>query len=119
MKFGNSISPIQLNQHEYCIMTTAQMYNSNSIRITIPKLMTDISPMKSVYFNKNIFLNAPECRPAVDSRISLQQHITIPRSQQCSLGSRADEYGIVPAGTKLICMCMNNNVKDLRVVDVI
>ena len=119
MKFGNSLSSIQLEQNEYCIMTSNQHYTSSYINVKIPKLMTAIPSSRTDYFNRNIFINAKECKPAVSQTVSLQDHISIPRSQQCSLASRADEWGIVPRGTRLIALCMNGNVKDLRIIDVI
>lgn len=119
MKFGNSLSPIQLEQNEYCIMTSSQYHNSSYIDVKLPKLMTDIQSARTAYFNKNIFINAKECKPSVSSTISLQDHLSIPRSQQCSLQSRADEYGIVPQGTRLIARCMNGNIKDLRIIDIL
>lgn len=120
MKYGSgAISSVELNQNEYCFMHGRHYYNSSNIQTVIPKLMTDIPAQTSEYFNRNIFVNASECKPVSDSKVFFQHYITVPRSQQCSLADKADKNGYVADGTKVICLCMNNNIKDLRIIDVL
>lgn len=117
MTFVNSISPITLNQNEYCFLTSSQWYNSPSFRVRIPKLMSNIPQARTEYFNRNIFVNASTCRPLSATSVTCQDYITVQKSDQCSLYGISDINGFVPKNTRLTCLCMNNNIKDMRIID--
>lgn len=117
MTFVNTISPITLNQNEYCFLTSRQYYDRREFQVRIPKLMSDISQSKTEYFNRNIFVNASKCKPVAKQTLQTQDYITVRKSDQCSLKPVADINGYVAKGTRVTCICMNNNIKDMRIID--
>lgn len=117
MKIGNSFGTIELDKNEYCITTAPAHYTSKSFKVKFPKLMSELSSANKEVFNRNIFLNDKPCKPVSANSVSLLNYITVERSEQCSLIAVADINGIVPAGTTLVCLCMNNNIKDMKIID--
>lgn len=116
-----SISGINLSQTEYCFLVGNQYYGNSRFNITIPKLMPNVTNTKTEPFNRNILVNAKECKPTVNNTLTVQNYISIPRSGQCSLYPKVinPETGIVPGGTGIICSCMNGNYKDMKIMDYI
>ena len=117
VKIAN-VSDIALAQYEYCFLKGDQYFNSSSFHVKIPKLMPSVTPKQTEPFNKNILVNASTCKPSVNGSIKVQDYVTIKRSRQCSLyhkiGNIKDE---VLDGTGVTCLCMNNNYKDIRIID--
>lgn len=112
-----NLTDLQINQIEYCYMTSSQHYSSTSIQVRVPKLMPMLLPSSTKVFNKNILINDNSCRPHVRNSIKTQSYITVKRSPNCSLAHKADINGIVAAGTNVSCTCMNGNIKDMIVTD--
>ena len=113
-----NIGDVVLSQNEYCFLVGWQYYNNSSFHVTIPKLMPSVTTPRTEPFNKNILVNAKECKPTVDNTMKVQNYVTIKRSNQCSLYHKiGNEKGQVPSGTGVTCLCMNNNYKDMRIID--
>ena len=113
-----NISDISLNQNEYCILYGNHHYSNSNLKIQIPKLMTNVtSPMRDP-FNRNILVNAIECKPSVDNTLHIKNHITVKKSAQCSLAHNViDEYGTIPNKLGLIALCMNGNYRNMTIID--
>lgn len=113
-----NISDISLDQNEYCVLYGNHHYSNSNLRIQIPKLMTSVISPVTDPFNRNILVNARDCKPSVDNSLYVKNYITVKRSNQCSLSNNViDEYGTIPHGLGLICLCMNGNYRNMVVVD--
>lgn len=111
-------SNMDLNLNEYCVLQGTQYYNNRYLDIKIPKLMTDVTPPMRESFNRNILVNAPACKPVIDNFIRVKDSISVKRSSQCSLHENIiDQYGNIPDGLGLICSCVNNNYKNMIIID--
>lgn len=113
----HNITDLKLNQNEYCYLTNTDYHSAGSFHVRVPKLMPLMLSPSTKVFNKNIFVNDSACKPSVGNSVSTQTYITVKRSPNCSLAHKADKYGIVYAGTKITCTCMNGNFKDLIITD--
>ena len=110
-------SDITLNQNEYAFLVGDQLYYESYMKVRIPKLMPDLIGSGKEVFNRKIFLNADKCMPVSNKEVQIQDYITVKRSNQCSLADRANKAGFVPDGTRVICLCMNNDYRDMLIID--
>lgn len=101
---------------EYCYLSEDQYFDNEVFKIKIPKLMPDLIPDKNISYNKNIFYNEKDSKP-VANNVQLQTYITVPKSEHCSLQPIADVNGMVKKNTCVLCICMNGNIKDMRIID--
>ena len=111
-----NISDINLNQIEYCYLSGDQNIDSDSFKIKIPKLMTNLADEIDNIINKDIFSNASDCRP-VANNVKLQSFITVKKSKQCKLYPKNKDITTIPDKTRVICNCINNNIKNMVIVD--
>ena len=115
-----NISDISLNQNEYCILHGDHHYSNSILKIKIPKLMMNVTAPMRDHFNRNILVNANDCKPTVDNTLYVKDYITVRRSSQCSLSYKIkDEHGTVPDGLGVICLCMNGNYRNMIITDTI
>lgn len=120
-----NVSELELQNTEYCYLVGNQKYTNSSFMVKVPRIMPNISKKGRDSFNKNILVNATDCKPSVVSSIYMYDYITVKRSPQCSLQGVAtiyerprDEYPtIIRSGTKLKCLCTNGDYKSLTIVD--
>ena len=114
-----NINDLTLDQNEYCILQGTQYYGNSSFNIKIPKLMTNVTSPRTDPFNRNIFVNAKDCKPVVSSNLYVQNYITVKKSQQCSLQHKIsnNDTKTIPSGTGVTCLCMNGNYRDMVIVD--
>ena len=111
-------SDMDINLNEYCVLQGTQYYNNNYLNIKIPKLMTDVTPPMRETFNRNILVNSPNCKPSIDNSIRVKDYISVKRSSQCNLSTNIiDEHGNIPNGLGLICSCVNNNYRNMIIID--
>ena len=120
VKYEN-VGDISLSQTEYCFLVGRQYAGNKYFKIKIPRLMPNVLSHRVETFNRNILVNAKECKPSVNSIITTQNFITVERSAQCSLFSRIDneEYETIPSGVGVICTCTSGNYRDMKITDVI
>lgn len=110
-----NISDINLSPIEYCYISGDQDVTSKTFKVRVPKIMTSLlDPLDSI-INKNIFINAKECKPSVN-HIKLQTYITVPKSNNCSF-TEISKDNKVKNGTRILCNCMNSNIKDITIID--
>lgn len=115
-----NISDISLDQNEYCVLDGVQNAYNSHFNIKIPKLMTSVTSDMNDPFNRNILVNANECKPTIATSLYVQNHISVPRSSQCSLSDKIiDKYNNIPDGLGVICLCMNGNYRDMKIIDYI
>lgn len=120
-----SISELELQDTEYCYLVGNQKYSNSSFKVKVPRIMPNVTKKGRDSFNKNILINATECKPSVSSSVYMYDYITVRRSAQCDLFGAAtiyehptDDYPtIIRSGTKLRCLCTNGNYKELTIVD--
>jgi len=120
-----NVSELELQNTEYCYLVGNQKYYNTTFMVKIPRIMPNVSKKGRESFNKNILVNAPDCKPSVSSSIYTYDYITIKRSPQCSLEDIATIYArpsdtyptIIRSGTKLRCSCTNGDYKTLTIVD--
>ena len=80
--------------------------------------MTDVTPPMKDNFNRNILVNANDCKPLIENSLKVKDYISVKRSSQCSLGYNIiDEKGNVPEGLGVICLCVNGNYRNMIVTD--
>ena len=117
-----SITDLQLNENEYCYTVASGHYTDNSFKIRITKYMSLLSGNADIcrnYFNKNIFINDKDCIPTPNNFVKCQNYLTVNRAPTCTLYGKIDSNGILPANTAIKCVCMNNNIKDLYITDIV
>lgn len=119
-----NVSDVSLNQNEYCVLVGSQYYNNSSFRVKIPKLMTNVTSPMNDPFNRNILVNAKDCKPFIDNSLNVKNYINVKRSSQCSLLNRiinydneSHYYGYLPDNLGVICLCMNGNYRDMIITD--
>ncbi len=118
MQTVKNLKDLMFNQGEYAYLYEKQKYYAKNFKVRVPKLMPKVPKNGSkVLFNKNIFINDAACKPNVFNSITTQGYITIPRSPNCSLQHKADKYGWIYPNLQLTCNCMNNNIRDLNIID--
>ena len=120
-----NVSDLGLESIEYCYLVGNQKYSNRSFMVKLPRIMPNISKKGRDSFNKNILVNASECKPSVSSSLYMSDYITVKRSSQCSLFDVATIYErptdelptIIRTGTKLKCICTNGDYKNLTIID--
>lgn len=117
----STLEDLKLDTYEYCFLVGKQHHLNSTFRVLVPKVMPYIlgtaeklSPNK---FNKNIFINDDATKPTIQDQVFTQNYITLKRSTNCNLSHLADHMGNIPANTKLRCLCLNSNPKDLLIID--
>ena len=118
MQTVKNLKDLLINHAEYAYVYEKQKYYARSFKVRVPKLMPKVPRVGSkISFNKNIFINDAACKPNVSNSIYTQGYITIPRSPNCNLHHKADRHSWIHPETQLTCNCMNNNIRDLNIVD--
>ena len=113
-----NVSDISLDQNEYCVLHGSQKYNNSSFRVRIPKLMTNVTSHMNDPFNRNIFVNAKDCKPSINTSLTVKDYITIKKSPQCSLSHNViNDYGDLPNNLGVICLCVNGNYRNMIITD--
>lgn len=115
----NGLLDFNLNEEENGVLVEATPYSSEEFKMYIPRLMPNISKNSGktrISFDRNIFLNASECKPSVNSNISTQGFITIKKFRTISLIYIATK-GIIAAGTKFKLKVMGKNVDQIFISD--
>jgi len=112
-----NITDVTLSQNEYGFLVGKQYYANSTFAITIPKLMPNVTKPNTEPFNRNILVNAKDCKPSVGNSIKVQNYITVKRSPNCTLLHKAGRDYIVPSGTRVECLCTNNNYKNIQIID--
>lgn len=113
-----NISDVSLSQNEFCSLVGYQYYANTTFKLRIPKLMPSVTSPMNDPFNKNILVNASDCKPSVNNTLRVQNYITVQRSPQCSLAHKiVNIRNEVPDGLGITCLCMNGNYKDMAIVD--
>ena len=110
------IGEINLRPIEYCLIVGDQDFNNKKFKISIPKLMQNTININDNVINKDIFSNAPDCKPQPNN-VKLQNYITVKKSTLCSLPVKESTDNIVPDNTQIICQSVNGNIKDMLIID--
>ena len=117
-----SISDLTLSENEYCYTVKDKPYTSQTFEIRIPKfmpLMTGLANSCKLYFDRNIFLNDSDCMPMPDNYILNQNYLTINRAPTCTLFSKSNDDGIIYKNTRVKCTCLNGDIKNLVITDIV
>lgn len=114
------LSDLQLNDIEYCFLVGDHSVDSKEFRVRNPKLtpLIDTSKVdsKNIVFNSSIFINSSKARPSINKKIHTQNYITVKKSNNCTLDHLAIN-GIIPHNTRVRCICNNNNINDMIIID--
>ena len=115
-----AMTSLKLNDIEYCFLVGDQPSSNTEFRVRNPKLTPfiqgNMTGILNHVFNSSIFNNASQCKPTVDRKISTQNFITIKKSNNCSLEHLAVN-GYIPHNTRVRCICNNNNINDMIIID--
>jgi hypothetical protein len=119
----HGLEDYKINPFEYGFLTTSSHYTSGSFRLYIPKLMPLMSlgqpSITNWIFNNNIFLNDADCKPTTGQKITTQNFITVGRHHNRDFGFKSDKYGYIGSGTRFVVHVMDENIRDMRISDVI
>ena len=111
---SNKVS--KLNQLEFARTVGIHGLNDTMIKIKIPRLMVNIPrETERIIFDRNIFVNAPDCKILSSNTIETQNFITVPKTANCDLTHIAvwdEELGkyIIPDNSSIICACFYNDL---------
>lgn len=111
---ANKVS--KLNQLEFARTVGIHDPNDTMLRIRIPRLMVNISrETERIIFDRNIFVNAPDCKILSTNMIETQNFITVPKTANCDLSHIVvwdEELGkhIIPDNSSIICACFYNDL---------
>lgn len=104
---------------EYCYTLDERHHKSNKFAVYIPSLMTEIGQKDlseiDETIERGIFINSSECNVDIETSITTQTFLEIPVFFNSNLCHNSDDNGMIPKGTKLLCMIMNNNVNDIHI----
>lgn len=115
----NGLLDFKLNEEENGTLIENTPYSSERFKMYIPRLMPSISRNSGksrVSFDRNIFVNASECRPSVNSSVFTQGYITIKKYRTISLIYIATN-GVITSGTKFKLKVMGKNVDQIFIAD--
>ena len=110
----NTIGPNKIYEHMFAYTVGDQAANSEFLNVYIPDIMPFIKPsnriVKTSYLN-NVSIN--ENKPSFNSTISLQKYIRVFVLPTCKFNY---ENNIIPNNTRLLCLCVTENVNDICVM---
>lgn len=115
----NGLLDFNLNEEENGVLVEGTPYSSEAFKMYIPRLMPNIAKSNSstrVSFDRNIFINASDCKPNINSYVNSQGYITIKKYRTISLIYIATN-GIISAGTKFKLKVMGKNVDQIFISD--
>lgn len=114
-----AIQQNSIRTFEYCYTLDERHHKANKFAVYIPSLMTEIGQQEPDEFDESIerglFINSGECKANVNSNITVQNYLEVPVFYNSNLCHISDENSMIPKGTKLICMIMNNDVNDIHI----
>lgn len=104
---------------EYCYTLDERHHKSDRFAVYIPSLMTEIGQQEPDEIDESIerslFINSGDCKVDVNTTITTQTFLEVPVFFNSNLCHNSDENGMIPKGTKLLCMIMNNDVNDIHI----
>lgn len=113
-----NISDISLEQNEYCVLRGVQKYNNSYFKVHIPKLMISTTSPMNDSFNRNILVNAKDCKPSISTSLYVKDSINIKKSPQCTLSHKViNDFGDLPDNLGVICLCINGNYRNMTITD--
>lgn len=115
----NGLLDFNLNEEENGELVQATPYSSDSFKVYIPRLMPNITKSKNITtmsFDRNIFLNASECKPSINSSVGTQGYLNIMKLRTISLIYIATK-GSIAEGTKFKLKVMGKNVDQIFISD--
>lgn len=104
-----------MSQLEFARTVGVHKLTDTKLRIRIPRFMVNITrDFERISFNRNIFINAPDCKISANNRLEAQNYITVPKTANCDLSHIAvrDDNGvlIIPDNSSVICACFYNDL---------
>lgn len=123
MSLVKGLEDYGIKPFEYAFLTEATSKDAETFRLYLPKLMPmfpcDTPVFNNWLFNNNVFLNDDVCKPRSISTIKTQNFITVPRHLSRDFSPRADGSGNLPKDSKFIVQVMDENIRDIRVSDIV
>jgi hypothetical protein len=123
MSILKGLDDFSINCFEYGFLVQDANTGSDEFKLYIPKLMPSFSrndPAKVNWaFNNNIFLNDAKCKPRTSTRIQTQNYVSVKRHFNRVFNARADDDGNIKEGTRFIIHIMDENIRDMRISDVV
>ena len=113
--YNSVVDAYNIQKKEYCYNVEDIISNPKSMKAYVPILMSKIqksSPKTQIEFINTIALcNAPDCKPFVNKRVSVQNYITLNRYPgENDPISHKDVGGIIPANNKFIVDILHNDI---------
>jgi hypothetical protein len=123
MSILKGLDDFSVDCFEYGFLVQDTDTGSGEFNLYIPKLMPSFSrndPTKVNWtFNNNIFLNDAKCKPRTSTRIQTQNYVSVNRHFNRNFNARANNDGIIKKGTRFIIQIMDENIRDMRISDVV
>lgn len=114
-----AIQQNSIQTFEYCYTLDERHHKSDRFAVYIPSLMTEIGQKEpdeiDESIERSIFINSGDCNVNVNSTITTQTFLEVPVFFNSNLCHNSDENGMIPKGTKLLCMIMNNDFNDIHI----
>lgn len=114
-----AIQQNNLQTFEYCYTLDERHHKSDKFAVYIPSLMTEIGQKEPDEVDddieRSIFINSSECNVDISTSITTQNFLEVPVFFNSNLCHNSDEHGMIPKGTKLLCMIINNDVNDIHI----
>lgn len=117
--YFNSIKEYHIENKEYCFLMEDSSKYLSTFKVTIPKLMpnvkiTDKAKDVTVSYNPDIFVNANECKPTVNSSVVIQNYINVTRKKNTWFNFHATTF---PKSTRLLCELPDKNILRIFLTD--
>lgn len=114
-----AIQQNSIQTFEYCYTLDERHHKSDRFAVYIPSLMTEIGQKEpdeiDESIERSIFINSGDCNVDINTSITTQTFLEVPVFFNSNLCHNSDENGIIPKGTKLLCMIMNNDFNDIHI----
>lgn len=114
-----AIQQNSIQTFEYCYTLDERHHKSDRFAVYIPSLMTEIGQKEpdeiDESIERSIFINSGDCNVNINTSITTQTFLEVPVFFNSNLCHNSDENGMIPKGTKLLCMIMNNDFNDIHI----
>lgn len=114
-----AIQQNSIQTFEYCYTLDERHHKSDRFAVYIPSLMTEIGQKEpdeiDESIERSIFINSGDCNVDINTSITTQTFLEVPVFFNSNLCHNSDENGMIPKGTKLLCMIMNNDFNDIHI----
>lgn len=117
--YFDSIKEYNIDSKEYCFLMEDSSKYLNTFKVMIPKLMPNVNlndtvKEMTISYNPDIFVNANDCKPTVNSSVVVQNYISVERKKNTWFNFHATMF---PKSTRLLCELPDKNILRIFLTD--